>query len=117
MRDHGASALYGLLLGGIRRLRVAPDSISTMKKTKVAELRLMEKWKDVPIGTEVVITKDLGEKFHTKTRSAPWLLGGDSRDPSDPTHHPGHTAVMLFEGISGCYSLARVEKANQMGKC
>lgn len=79
-------------------------------KTKVAELRLMEQWKDVPIGTEVIVTKDLGEKVHTKTRSAPWLLGTSSRGP-------GHTAVIMLEGISGCYSLERVKKADHMGKC
>lgn len=87
-----------------------------MIKTKVAEVRLMEQWKDVPIGTEVIVTKDLGEQVHTKTRSAPWLLGADSRDLSDPTHNPGHTAVMLFEGISGCYHLARVKKVLQCDK-
>jgi hypothetical protein len=81
-----------------------------MQKTKVAEVRLMAQWKDVPIGTEVIVTKDLGEQVRTKTRSEPWLLGADSRDPSDPTHNPGHTAVILLEGISGCYWLARVKK-------
>ena len=71
-------------------------------KPKVAQVRLIEAWKDVPIGTEVIVTKDLGEKFHTKTRSAPWLLGGSSRGP-------GHTAVIMVEGISGCCSLERVQ--------
>jgi hypothetical protein len=81
-----------------------------MQKPKVAQVRLIEEWKDVPIGTEVIVTKDLGEKFHTKTRSEPWMLGSSCTSP-------GHTAVILVEGISGCYMLERIKKANHMGKC
>jgi hypothetical protein len=66
-----------------------------------AMLALVEKWKDIPEGTPVIVTKDFGEQFHTKTRSAPWLLGSSSRDP-------GHTAVIMVEGISGGYGLWRV---------
>jgi hypothetical protein len=81
-------------------------------KPKVAkQLKLVETWKDVPEGTPVIVTKDLGEEFHTKTRSGPWMLGANSRDPSDRTYDPGHTAVIMVEGISGGYSLERVCKA------
>ena len=92
-----------------------------MKSLKIpssvkANLKLCEEWKHTPEGTEVVVTLDQFDKrgpgdFRTKTRSAPWMLGADSRDPSDPTHNPGHTAVILLEGISGAYALSRVRKA------
>jgi len=48
-----------------------------------------------PVGTAVIVRKDDGSHFHTKTRSMPWLLSG-------------HTAVILVEGISGCYALERL---------
>lgn len=63
-----------------------------------AQKRLVEKWKDVPEGTPVIVTKDDKSEVHTKTRSIPWLLGG-------------HTAVIMLDGISGGYSLERVRKA------
>ncbi len=75
-----------------------------MVKTKVKQIRLMEEWKDVPIGTPVIVTKDLGEQFETKTRSIPWMLGASSRGA-------GHTAVIMVEGISGGYLLERVRLA------
>lgn len=62
--------------------------------------RIVASWKDIPEGTVVVVTKDTGEKVATKTRSAPWLLGG-------------HTAVIMLEGVSGCYSLERVRRSCQ----
>lgn len=58
---------------------------------------LVEAWKGTPEGTDVIVTKDRGEEIRTRTRSAPWLLGG-------------HTAVIMLEGISGGYSLARVRR-------
>lgn len=58
---------------------------------------LVDLWKEVPEGAPVVVTRDLGEQFRTKTRSIPWLLGG-------------HTAVIMVEGISGAYSLERVQR-------
>ena len=75
-----------------------------MKNEVRKQLRLVEEWKDVPEGTSVVVTKDLEEKFQTKTRSIPWMLGESSRDP-------GHTAVILVNGISGGYMLERIKKA------
>ena len=73
-----------------------------------AHLALVEKWKDVPDGTPVIVTKDDGSEFNTKKRSIPWMLGADNRDADDPTHSPGHTAVMMVEGISGGYGLWRI---------
>lgn len=67
---------------------------------------LLEEWKDVPEGTPVIVLKDDGSEFATKTRSAPWALGASSRGP-------GHTAVIMVEGISGGYSLCRIRKASQ----
>lgn len=75
-----------------------------MGRSPVKQLRLVEKWKGVPVGTPVIVTKDLGEQFETKTRSEPWMLGASSRGP-------GHTAVIMVEGISGGYSLERVRAA------
>lgn len=50
---------------------------------------------ELPVGTEVQVLKDNGDVVATKTRSLPWKLGG-------------HTWVVMLEGISGCYDLARV---------
>ncbi len=75
-----------------------------MKGSPVKQLRLLEKWKTVPVGTLVIVTKDLGEQFETKTRSIPWMLGASSRGA-------GHTAVIMVEGISGGYLLERVRLA------
>lgn len=79
------------------------DAMARGPKGPKAHLALLEKWKDVPEGTPVIVTKDDGSEFHTKTRSCPWMLGASSRDP-------GHTAVILVEGISGGYGLWRVRK-------
>lgn len=48
---------------------------------------------DWEIGTAVVVCKDNGFRFHTKTRGFPYIMGG--------------VAVIHLEGISGCYSLER----------
>lgn len=58
---------------------------------------LLDQWKDVPEGTPVIVTKDDGSEFPTKTRSEPWELCG--------------TAVIMVEGIRGGYALSRVRKA------
>lgn len=59
-------------------------------------------WEDVAIGTPVEVRKDDGSILATRTRSAPWLVGG-------------HTAVIMVEGISGGYSLERVSLAATPG--
>jgi hypothetical protein len=59
-------------------------------------------WSTVPIGTVVSVRKDDGSEVETKTRSAGWLLGEDGNGKG------GHTAVIMLEGISGCYALERV---------
>jgi hypothetical protein len=66
------------------------------------EMKLLERWKDTAIGTAVVVQRDNGDLFVTRTRSAPWMLGEDGNGKG------GHTAVIMVEGISGCYALERV---------
>lgn len=77
------------------------DAMARGPKGPKAHLALVEKWKDVPDGTPVIVTKDDGSEVKTKKRSIPWMLGASSRDP-------GHTAVMMVEGISGGYGLWRI---------
>jgi len=48
-----------------------------------------------PIGTEVTMVKDLGQKVKTRVRYPAEILSG-------------HTPVIWLEGISGCYLLSRV---------
>lgn len=48
-----------------------------------------------PIGTEVIVIKDLGEKFKTKVRAPAQILSG-------------HSVVVWLDGIRGCYDLNRV---------
>lgn len=47
------------------------------------------------VGTNVLVRKDLGDVLATKTRSEAYVLGG-------------HTAVIMVDGITGCYDLSRV---------
>lgn len=47
------------------------------------------------LGTEVIVRRDSGQEVQTKTRSQAWVLSG-------------HSAVIMVDGISGCYSLDRV---------
>lgn len=47
------------------------------------------------IGTTVIVRRDSGQEVRTETRSQAWVLSG-------------HTAVIMLNGISGCYSLDRV---------
>lgn len=54
-----------------------------------------------PIGTAVTVTKDDGTQVETVTRSGPWRLGG--------------AWVILLEGISGGYALARVVERTEVG--
>jgi len=76
-----------------------------MRKPLKKEVQLLDKWKSVPIGTLVVVKLDNGDIFATKTRSQAWMLGEDGNGKG------GHTAVIMVEGISGCYSLDRVQRA------
>ncbi|GAF84150.1 unnamed protein product [marine sediment metagenome] len=48
-----------------------------------------------PVGTKVIVVKDLGEQVETKVRYPAEVLSG-------------HTPVVWLDGISGCYLLNRV---------
>ena len=67
-----------------------------------ARIAKVENWnKCNPEGTDVTVLKDSGEIVTTKTRSKAYMLGASSS-------HPGHTPVILVNGISGCYALDRI---------
>jgi hypothetical protein len=62
---------------------------------RVAQVTI-DRAKRWPIGQPVTVTKDDGTRVETLTRSEPWTLANG-------------TWVILLDGISGCYALARVE--------
>lgn len=68
-----------------------------MKRPNLAKLQQQCKdWNAAnPVGCDVILTKDSGEKFPTKTLSAAEVLSG-------------HSAVIWVEGVRGCYLLDRV---------
>jgi len=49
-----------------------------------------------PIGTELIVIDDLGKKKVRKLKSKAWVVGKDS-------------IIALFEGISGGYSIKRIQ--------
>ena len=53
---------------------------------------------ECPVGTKVIVTKDLGEQVKTTVMHEAEILGG-------------HTAIAWFAGISGGYLLERARKA------
>jgi len=62
--------------------------------------RQCDAWNDrYPIGTKVIVTKDVSGEVETITRSDAQVLSG-------------HTAVIWLEGITGCYELERVRPVN-----
>lgn len=64
-----------------------------------AARRLFIKWKDVPVGTAIKVRLDGGDERTSRTRSAPWILGGFYGTP-----------VISLEGFSGGYRLDRVTR-------
>jgi hypothetical protein len=68
-------------------MRNRPDPL----RVTLSQLAQAMRW---PIGTAVTLTKDDGTQVATVTRSQPWKLGD--------------TWVILLDGISGGYALARV---------
>lgn len=75
----------------------------TKRPSKGKQEALIRKWRDVPIGTEVILKRDFGGELRTRTESPPKMLGG-------------HTAVIWLEGVGGCYSLERVRLAPAVKK-
>lgn len=49
------------------------------------------------VGCNVILSKDNGSQFPTKTRSEAQILSG-------------HSAVIWLDGVSGCYLLDRVKR-------
>lgn len=73
------------------------EARANMRKAK----KDVEEWNAAhPVGIEVLLTKDNGTEFLTKTRSAALVGGG------------GGWAVIFVEGISGYYLLSRVRPAS-----
>lgn len=67
-----------------------------VRQKRKADLERFAAWKH-PEGTPVIVRRDDGSEFATRTRSMPWDLCG--------------TPVVLLEGISGGYALERVRSA------
>lgn len=59
--------------------------------------------KTMPVGTPVRVRRDNGEVLETVTRSEPWLMGG-------------RYWMVLVKGITGGYSLDRVDPLRDAGK-
>lgn len=58
--------------------------------------RICKAWNDRhPVGKWVRVLRDDGVRLITKTQSPAYVLGG-------------HSAVIMVEGITGCYSLDRL---------
>lgn len=71
-------------------------------KAEKKQVELVNAWnKEHNPGVDVIIKRDDETETRTKTRSVAYMLGSN-RD------YPGHTAVIMLEGISGGYSLDRV---------
>ena len=67
---------------------------------KPTQQKQCDDWnKKYPIGTEVILTDDLGQKHQTKTTSAADLLGG-------------HTPVIWTE-YRPCYLLTRIQPSKE----
>lgn len=70
-----------------------------LKQLQVKASKACENWNGKhSVGDQVVVTKDLGEEIETITQSNAYVLSG-------------HMAVIMLEGISGCYALERVRPA------
>jgi hypothetical protein len=68
-------------------------------RLKAKAWALVEEWNQkYPVGTPVVVIRDNGEKFSTRTRGKAELSGAVS-------------PVVRVEGISGCYHLGRITPA------
>ena len=80
------------------------NPVANLRVTSAQISRAM-RW---PIGTAVTVTQDYGSTVDTVTKSAPWKAGlGDA--------YPIGTWVILVEGISGGYALARVVERTEVG--
>ena len=79
------------------------NSPSSLVQGVGAAKKLVKQWNATyPLGTEVIVTLDSGAEKLTQTRSEAWLLGG-------------HTAVVMVDGIAGCYALQRCRAIPSVG--
>jgi hypothetical protein len=67
---------------------------------RAAERQASEWNQNVPVGSTVIVKRDSGEIFETKTRSEAWAI-------------PSGMALVSVEGISGGYSLDRVKQSKK----
>lgn len=71
-------------------------------KEEQKQVKLVQDWNAMhPVGIDVIVKKDDQTEQRTTTRSAAYMLGANG-------DYPGHTAVIMLDGISGCYELERV---------
>jgi hypothetical protein len=64
---------------------------------RVDPLKLVDTWNtNNRVGVAVLVTLDDGAQRETKTRSEAFVL-------------EGHSAVIMLEGVTGCYCLERVK--------
>lgn len=82
---------------GVNNLRRHWKTTCVVRQKRAAELAHLAAWTH-PEGTPVIVRRDDGSEFATRTRSKPWDLCG--------------TPVVLLEGISGGYALERVRPAS-----
>lgn len=69
-----------------------------MKRSNLAQLQKQcDDWNAAnAVGCDVILRKDSGEDFQTKTRSEAEILSG-------------HSAVIWLDNVRGCYQLDRVK--------
>jgi hypothetical protein len=66
--------------------------LKTTRAQRAAALKEIEAWNaKVPVGADVCLHKDSGEKVHSRTRSAAQLMCD--------------SAVAWFDGVSGAYAI------------
>lgn len=74
-------------------------------KEEKKQVELVNAWnKEHQLGIDVIVKMDDESEVRMKTRSPAYMLGSSG-------DYPGHTAVIMLRGISGCYSLDRVRPA------
>jgi hypothetical protein len=79
-----------------RGLRDTWDNSKMQNSKDVLEGKVAAFNKMHPVGSNVIVVKDLGEQVEATVLHPASILGG-------------HTAVAWFSGIPGCYNLDRVQ--------
>ncbi len=63
---------------------------------------------DTPVGTPVVVLRDNGQEYRTRTRSKPWWLIESRRRRRGGGRSETKRLVVLVDGITGCYDCSRI---------